>query len=234
MQHGYQCGMIWGAALGAGAEAYHRYGSGPQAETAAILAAQKVVEAFRALNHNINCLEITEIDKASSTMQMITYFLIKGGTIHCLRMAGRYGPVVYQEIDAALSPGTIKMPAPPVSCAALLARKMGASERQQVMAAGLAGGIGLCGGACGALGAAVWLSAIRSLEQEGRKPGFTNPRGSEVIEKFIKSSDYEFECAAIAGRRFENVADHAEYLREGGCGEIIEALAATFIHSDAR
>ena len=39
MLHGYQCGMIWGAALAAGAQAYRLYGPGPQAETAAIIAA---------------------------------------------------------------------------------------------------------------------------------------------------------------------------------------------------
>jgi hypothetical protein len=39
MQHGYQCGMIWGATLAAGAQAYRLLGPGPQAETAAIIAA---------------------------------------------------------------------------------------------------------------------------------------------------------------------------------------------------
>lgn len=39
MQRGYQCGMIWGAALAAGAEAHRLHGPGPQAETAAIMAA---------------------------------------------------------------------------------------------------------------------------------------------------------------------------------------------------
>jgi len=29
------------------------------------------------------------------------------------------------------------------------------------------------------------------------------------------------------GRKFENVADHAGYLRDGGCSKIIEVLAAT-------
>jgi hypothetical protein len=39
----------------------------------------------------------------------------------------------------------------------LIARKMGESDMHAVMASGFAGGIGLCGGACGALGAA-WIS----------------------------------------------------------------------------
>ncbi len=75
MQHGYQCGMLWGATLAAGAQAYRLFGPGPQAEAMAIIAAQRLVESFRALNNNINCLEITDIDKSSSTMQMIMFSL---------------------------------------------------------------------------------------------------------------------------------------------------------------
>ena len=46
LQHGYQCGMLWGAVLAAGAEAFRRFGPGPTAETAGILAAQKLVEMY--------------------------------------------------------------------------------------------------------------------------------------------------------------------------------------------
>jgi len=63
MQYGYQCGMLWGAALAAGAQAYRLFGPGPQAETAAVTAAQRLVESFRAgTKDEINCLEITEIN----------------------------------------------------------------------------------------------------------------------------------------------------------------------------
>ncbi len=47
-----------------------------------------------------------------------------------------------------------------------------------------------------------------------------------TIEKFLESSDYEFECSEIVGRKFENIRDHAEYLSSGGCSKIIEGLAA--------
>lgn len=224
MQHGYQCGMIWGATLAAGAQAYRLHGPGAQAETAAILAAQRLVESFRALNTHINCLEITDIDKTSSTMQMITYFLIKGGTIRCFRMAARYAPVAFSEINTAFSGKRIQAPSPPVSCAAMLAQKMGASDMHTVMAAGLAGGIGLSGGACGALGAAIWLIGLNSLKEGTAKLDYKSPRGLEAIDRFIKSSDYEFECSEIVGRRFKDVGDHAGYLRDGGCSNIIEIL----------
>jgi len=225
LQHGYQCGMIWGAALAAGAQAYRRFGPGPQAETKAIIAAQGLVESFRTRNNEINCMEITELDKSSSTMQMIMYFLIKGGSIGCFRMAARYAPVAFSEINSALTENQINAPFPPVSCAAILAQKMGVSDMHTVMTAGLAGGIGLCGGACGALGAAIWINGMTSIKKRAGKIDYKDRKVLDLIDKFLKCSDYEFECSDIVGRKFENVSDHAEYLREGGCSKIIEALA---------
>ncbi|MFC2084679.1 C-GCAxxG-C-C family (seleno)protein [Bacteroidota bacterium] len=225
MQHGYQCGMIWGATLAAGAQAYRLHGPGPQAETAAVIAAQKLVESFRDNNNHINCLEITDIDKSSSTMKMITYFLIKGGTIGCFRRAAKYAPAAFSEINNALSGKDIEAPSPPVSCAAMLAQKMGVSDMHTVMAAGFAGGIGLCGGACGALGAAIWIFSMNRNKEQDTKIDFKDPGALEVIDRFMKCTNYDFECSKIVGRKFENLEDHAEYLRKGGCSEIIEVLA---------
>ena len=226
MQYGYQCGMIWGATLAAGAQAYRLLGPGPQAETAAIIAAQRLVESFRARNKSINCLEITGIDKSSSAIQMMTYFLIKGGTIGCMRRAARYAQEAFSEINAALSEKPIEAPSPPVSCAAMLAQKIGVSDMHTVMVAGLAGGIGLSGGACGALGAAIWIIGMNSLKEGVGKIDYKNPSGLDAIDKFIKCTDHEFECSKIVGRKFENIGDHAGYLRDGGCSKIIEVLAA--------
>ncbi len=227
MQHGYQCGMIWGAALAAGAQAYRLYGTGSKAEAKAIAATQRIVESFQALNKNINCYEITGIDKSSSAMQMIKFFIVKGGTIHCFRMSGKYAKAAFQKINSSLSENDIKTHSAPISCSALLAEKMGASEIQKVMASGLAGGIGLCGGACGALGAAIWITGINNLEKDGGKINFKNSDASEVIDKFLKCTDFKFECSKIVGRKFKDVEDHANYLREGGCSKIIEALTTT-------
>jgi len=226
MQHGYQCGMIWGATVAAGAQAYRLFGPGPRAETVAIFAAQKIVESFRSRNNQFNCYEITNINKSSSAMEMIKFSIIKGGIIGCFRMAAKYAPIAFNEIKTALSETHIEAPDPPVSCAAIVAQKMGASDMHTVMAAGFAGGIGLCGGACGALGAAIWITGMNTLREPGGKIGMKDPKSSEIIDRFMKCTDYTFECSEIVGRTFENVEDHAQYLRGGGCAKIIEALAA--------
>jgi hypothetical protein len=106
----------------------------------------------------------------------------------------------------------------------MLAKKMGVSDMHVVMAAGLAGGIGLSGGACGALGAAIWIVGLNSSKEALGKL-YENPQALAAIDRYLKSADYEFECAQVVGRKFENVADHASYLRDGGCSKIIEALA---------
>ncbi len=229
MGNGYQCGMLWGAALAAGAQAYRLYGPGPQAETAALLAAQKLVAAFRVRARDINCAEIIEMEwKAASKRQMATQavkFLAKGGPIGCFRLAADYAHIAFDEINTALSAQPVEAPAQPVSCAALLARKMGLSDLQATMAAGFAGGIGLSGGACGALGAAIWIVGLDSGKEPSKKAEMYSPEAGKVVDRFLESADYEFECAKIVGREFEHVADHACYLREGGCSKIIEALA---------
>jgi hypothetical protein len=226
MQNGYQCGLIWGAALAAGTRAYQLYGAGPKAETAAVAVSQRLIGTFRTLNkNNINCLEITELDKSSTKMQMVTYFLIKGGTIGCFLRAAKYAKAAFRDINDIMEEENIGTMAGPVSCASMVVQKRGGSPMQAVTAAGLAGGIGLCGGACGALGAAIWLSGIDTIKKSGGKIEFKDPQAEEIISRFLKATDYEYECEKIAGRKFEKVGDHAEYIRQGGCAKIIEVLA---------
>jgi hypothetical protein len=225
LMHGYQCGQIWGAALAAGAQAYRLSGAGTRAQTKAVLAAQRVIEAFRTQNGHTGCFEITELN-STSKLHFIAHFLRKGGPALCLGMAARYAPVAFREINAALAEEAVEVPAAPVSCAALLARKMGASDLYTVMAAGLAGGIGLSGGACGALGAAIWLTGINSLQESARIP-FKPPKALALIDRFLECTNYEFECSSIVGRKFESLGDHACHVGQGGCSKILNALAAS-------
>lgn len=226
VNHGYQCGMLWGATLAAGAQAYRLLGPGPQAETQAIRSAQRIVESFRArTNNEINCLEITDLNlRGKNQLLPILKFFMKGGPVGCFSMAARYAPIAFNETNATLAEERIEAPDPPVSCSAMLAQKLGASAIHTVMAAGFAGGIGLSGGACGALGAAIWIIGMDGRkEQAGSK--IINSRIADTIDRFIRSTDFKFECAEIVGRRFESIGDHACYLREGGCSKVIELLA---------
>src|SRR5512145_2496731 len=166
LMRGYQCGMIWGAVLAAGAQVHRVLGSGAQAEAQAVFAAQKIVGSFRAQNKNTDCREITGIDVAAPAPGAILRFLLKTGARGtCFGMAAQYAKTAFREINVVYSETPVGAPVAPVSCAAMLAQKMGASDVHAVMAAGLAGGIGLSGGACGALGTAIWLSGMNRLRE---------------------------------------------------------------------
>ena len=225
-QMGFQCGQVWGAALAAGARAYQLFGSGPQAEAAAVIAAQRLAESFRTSYKSIDCLEVIELDWKNPNARQILRFFVRGGPVRCFSMTAGYARAAISEINAVFAENQLEAPTPPISCAAMLAQKMGASDLHAVMAAGLAGGIGLSGGACGALGAAIWIIEMNRVKEGTGKVEFNSPEATETIDRFLQSSDGEFECAKIVGRNFENVTDHACYLRDGGCSKIIEALAA--------
>lgn len=220
---GYQCGMLWGAALAAGAQAYRLYGASPQAESSAVFATQRLVEKFRARTNEINCMEITDLNIQEGKGAL--KFILKGGPIGCFRHAAGYAREVRSGIDTTFSENRLESISPPVSCAAMVAQKMGATGMHAVMAAGFAGGIGLSGGGCGALGASIWITSIREPAQMNGF-SYSNTWIGDMIEKYLECSDFEFECFNIVGRNFENVADHANYLHQGGCSTIIETLAA--------
>ena len=222
VMQGYQCGMVWGAALAAGAEAYQRLGPGPQAEAMAIRASRGLVESFRDRNKSVNCLELTDTDWTKKSQMFLNF--LKGGPVTCTLMCARWAPLAFDEIQTALAEEPAETSCASASCAAKLVRAMGHSEERAVVAAGLAGGIGLSGGGCGALGAAVWILGMES-GAEGLDYKATNARAGDLIEAFVKSSDFEFECSEIVGRTFEDIDDHSRHVSGGGCSEIIETLA---------
>ena len=153
-------------------------------------------------------------------------FFLKGGPIACFSMTANYARLAFDETNSAFPEVLLEVPTQPVSCAGLVAQQTGASDLHTVMAAGMAGGIGLSGGGCGALGAAIWLIGMDTMRQNNQKPGLDTPMASAAVERYLEASDYEFECSKIVGRNFESVTDHANYLRGGGCAKIIAALAA--------
>ncbi len=220
-QQGYQCGMLWGATLAAGAQACRLHGASPEAEAAAMTATQRLVQAFRDRHNTLNCLEITDTDWKKKS-DMIKNFL-KGGPITCTRMSVQFAPVALNEIAQGLSTEPAKQHCSKENCAVRTAKRLGASAKHATMAAGFAGGIGLSGGACGALGAAIWLVGMH-CSRAGSDYGTVNSIASEVIEKFLAASDYEFECSTIAGQKFDTMDEHDRYLRAGSCSQIIDAL----------
>ena len=222
MQHGYQCGQLWGASLAAGARVYAEKGAGTDAEATAVVISQRLFDAFRNRYKATDCLELTDTDWKKSS-QFVRYML-KGGVFRCFLMAGKYSVIAEKELEAAMEESVPSVAEGPVSCAAVVAKNLGATDRQAVMAAGFAGGIGLSGGGCGALGAAVWMRTLQRSKVNGSKLDYKDPAIQELVERFLKCSDCEFECSTITGKTFKDVPEHAAYIQDGGCQEIIGVL----------
>jgi len=216
--------MVWGAALGAGAAALREFGVGPEAEARALVASTRTTDAFCDLYDTIDCYDITGMKTDASYWQMAKFFFAQGGSIRCFGMSARYAKVALRAVESVLGDSEFKMPAAVEGCTSRLARRLGASEEHAIMAAGLAGGIGLAGGGCGALGAAMWLRGVGEMERGG-KVGYRSPEAAALIERFLPASNYEFECARIAGRSFEDLEDHAAWLDDGGCCAVLDVLA---------
>ena len=85
MQKGHQCGMLWGASLAVGAEAYHQCNNQNQSIRVAINATQRIMESFSKREHTINCRDITKCD-FSNNLSFAKYF-ISGRFLHCFDLA---------------------------------------------------------------------------------------------------------------------------------------------------
>lgn len=231
MNQGHQCGMLWGAALAAGAEAYRRFDDPDEATAVAVTATQHLIESFEKRTNTVNCREIIGIDlgKTLGLLKFIVKTTFQGTKNNpCFQLADEWAPEAIQSAEEGLAEGPIELTRKPLNCASEVAKKMGATEEEQVMVAGFAGGLGLSGNACGALSAAVWMKTLAWCKANPGKtpPYFNNPEARKILKAFLAATDGEMRCDKIAGRRFATVDEHAEFIENEGCGELMEVLAS--------
>jgi hypothetical protein len=61
---------------------------------------------------------------------------------------------------------------------------------------------------------------------QGKSQGYlNNPEAKAVLRAFYKQTDSEMLCNKICNRKFTTIDEHTEYIENGGCKSIIEALA---------
>jgi hypothetical protein len=227
MQLGYQCGMLWGSSLAVGAESFRRNDEQGKAIASAITATKNIMESFTNRTKTADCSDITNAD-LKSKLSMAKYMLT-GKFITCFKLAGKWAPEAVQAANEGLSKEQDDLSKTQVSCASEVARKMGASDEEIVMVSGFAGGMGLSGNACGALGAAIWLKTLAWCRENPGKSGYKdvtyNPNAENTLEAFYGATDYELLCSKISVQRFKTIDDHTEFIKNGGCAELIDVLA---------
>ena len=228
-QKGYQCGMLWGGALAVGAESFRRYKDKNMATSAAIVASKNLVNSFEKRTKTVNCRDISKVNWESK-LQFTLYIIktIMQGFIYspCFNLIVKWTPEAILAANQGLTSQEIQI-SDCLSCASEVVKKMGGSEEDVLMVAGFAGGIGLSGNACGALGAAIWYKMLKWNKNNPDKTSvmFNNPDAKKIIRAFYTQTDSEMICKKISGKIFNNLNEHTAFIESGGCSNIITVLS---------
>lgn len=223
LQQGYQCGMLWGASMASGAEAYRRAENIGQATVMAINATQHLMESFVNRTDSADCEDITNTDFSNKWSS--ARYMISGKFVNCFILAGKWAPEAIKAATEGLSENQDKSVKLPLSCASEVIKQMGGTEEEMAMVAGFAGGLGLSGNACGALAASIWKTSLDNIRNRNLKPTFSDPVSLKRINKFHESTDFKMECREICGRNFSTIAEHDEFIKNGGCNSLLKDLA---------
>jgi hypothetical protein len=144
----------------------------------------------------------------------------------CLDLAGTWTPEAYHSLSESLQ-SVPELSLKPVSCASVMAKMMGASDEDALIVAGFAGGIGLSGNACGALGAAIWVSSMAYRKDYPGKTSYNNPYANKVLKKFLEASGSKIQCRDLCGREFKSLDEHTRFINDGGCRRVMEILSGS-------
>ncbi|MFZ4464855.1 MAG: C-GCAxxG-C-C family (seleno)protein [Bacteroidales bacterium] len=228
-QKGHQCGMLWGGALAIGTEAFRKYVDKNMAIAATINASKLLVDSFQKRTHTVNCRDISKVDWENK-FDFAVYMLktIAQGFVFspCFNLIVKWTPEAIQAANEGLL-DNIHYNEPCFSCSTELVKKMGATDEESVMVAGFAGGIGLSGNACGALGAAIWYKMLDwGKKNPGKSQSFLNNQDvKKILRTFYMQTDSEMLCNKICNRSFNTIDEHSDYIKSGGCNKLIEALS---------
>jgi len=232
MNLGHQCGMLWGAPLAIGGEAYRKYENTDQATAIAIKATQEIIESFKRQTNTTDCKEIIGYD-LTSVFGMARFMLkvtLQGmNNSHCFNLAEEWAPEAIHVASKTLSQEKYKQVNATISCASEVLKKMGGSAKESIMVAGFAGGLGLSGNACGALSAAIWKKMLDwSRENPDKDPPFFNNKiAKQLVKDFHLETSNEITCSEICGKQFRTIEEHTNYIKNGGCEKIISTISNT-------
>lgn len=223
-QQGYQCGMLWGTSLAVGTESYRRYNDSGKAIAYALKGTQNLMESFTKRTGSIDCYDITQCD--FNKKRNLLRFVFSGKAFSCFRLAERWAPEAIEAATEGISPNGSDLPQHCMSCATEVVRKMDGSDEEMHMVAGFAGGLGLSGGACGALSAAIWMKSLSQGKGESGKFLAYDKDSSNILETFYHATDFEILCSTISGKKFKDIEEHTDFIKNGGCENLINVLAA--------
>lgn len=219
---GKVCGIVLGAILGAGVEAYHEGGSLDTSICLSIEATQKLLVSFNAMAHAINCYDIAHVD-FNSKASVFRYVITRKG-VKCFNLADKWAPKAIGIVREVMRQEEKVIPTCR-SCATRVVLEMGGNETEASIVAGFAGGIGLSGNVCGALTAALWYKTLKWLRKHPEIKKYPDHKAQESITKFLTLTNGEYLCPSLSGKRFSTLKEHTDFILGGGCNRLIDILA---------
>jgi hypothetical protein len=238
MMLGHQCGMLWGSSLAVGAEAFRRNSEEGMAVASAITATGTLMDSFKERTKSVLCRDVvgSDVSKPGGIAKMMVKIIFQGGMKNstCFKLADKWAPEAIKASAKGLSVKQEMSAVHAMSCASEVVRKMGGSHEEMVTVAGLAGGMGLKGHACGALGAALWMNTYSWCKKHPGQtpPKFNKANTQKIMDGFFKATNAESDCRKISGKNFSSINDHTEFLKLGGCSKLIDILASLSIPSE--
>jgi C_GCAxxG_C_C family probable redox protein len=244
MYLGHACGILTGAVLAAGLAAKTRFDGEERQAAAALFAAIQLAEAYGELTGSVNCREITGVDLAGVNGRL--RYIREGTGQVCGRFYMNWSDQAHELLEQAFADFEAHDPPPAcANCAVMTLKKVAAAvgmkEEDAVLAAGLAGGVGLRGNVCGALAAGVYaLSVAHYRERKERDSqmraifqGMTGSsfRGPAMQLKQAFNGRFGSElCRQIVQRPFPDIEAYSAFIEQGGCRDVV-AFVAEWVES---
>lgn len=228
MRQGHQCGMLWGSALAIGAEAYRKANDTNNASLLAISATKNMMDSFVGRTNTVNCKDITgcRMDTFFGMTKYMIKVMLRGmENSTCFNLAEDWYEDAIQSANEGLRRNYNDVPQNTINCASEVVRRMGGNDKEKTMVAGFAGGMGLSGNGCGALSAAIWKRSLDWVKEHPGKSAFGNKPAKNILKKFKKTTNSEMLCQKICSRKFNTIKDHSQFLKNGGCREILKDLS---------
>ena len=240
MHQGNACGLLSGAILSAGMQATRRFDDDATRLAATLHAAARLAEAYPQISGAVNCRDIT--GQSLMTLTEKVQYIRVGKARQCGRLFMKWANHADTLIDEALSEFEMHDPSPScINCSTETFRRIASKEEiarsGTTYVAGLAGGVGLKGRSCAALTVGILVLTLRhygtrrNQRQDSRfmgtlhEFGFTRfrKRPTRLLEEFKHEFGSDL-CSEIVGRLFTNANDHASFIAEGGCREVIDFI----------
>ncbi|MCP4898135.1 MAG: C_GCAxxG_C_C family protein [bacterium] len=237
MHQGNACGLLSGAVLSAGLQAARRFDDDAMRSAATLCASVRLAEAFRESSGAVDCREIT--GQSLATLREKAQYMREGKARQCGQMLMKWANRTDTLVDDVLTEFESGEPSPSCANCAVETFEKIASEEEFAQSgptyvAGLAGGVGLLGRSCAALTVGILILTLRhyasrrSQRRDSRFLGSLHELGFARFRKRPARLLQEFKlrfgsdlCSEIIGRLFTSPDDHASFIAEGGCREVI-------------